>query len=154
MLLYWLIATIWAILGAVIFWIVLSVKWSRIDRFQLMVLETSRILLPIPGHPGYLDLKFSILRHAIVFLLSAAIIYFLHNVPLLLYPLLFANTLYAMMTTQRYNARKQFIKDARNRPNGSAHADIISIPIKASFLVVIFSFACLALLFILFAIRP
>lgn len=150
---FWIIALAWGVLGTALFWIALSIKWSKIDPLFQRMFDTFRVFHPIPGFPGYLDLKFSVLRHTVAFLISAALIFWvpinwISNI------VLFLNILYTWMTISRYRVRKRDVDETAMRPNGKATAEIIAIPVKDSFCVVVFSVICTALLYILFAIRP
>ena len=150
---YWIIAIAWCVLGTAAFWITLSTKWKRIDPLFQGMFETFRVFHPIPGFPGYLDLKFSILRHAVVFLVSAVLIYWV-QVKWLINVVLFLNILYAWTPISRYKHRKRDVVETAMRPNGKNTAAIIAIPVRDSFCVVVFSVVCTAILYVLFAIRP
>ena len=150
---FWIITIAWFILGTAAFWITLSIKWTRIDPLFQGLFETFRIFHPIPGFPNYLDLKFSVLRHAVVFLVSAALIFWI-NIKWVIGLVLFLNVLYAGMTISRYKHRKRDVAETALRPNSKDTATIIAIPVRDSFCVVVFSVICSALLYILSAIKP
>lgn len=150
---YWIIALLWFFLGTIAFWVVLGSRWNKIDPIFQSVLQTSRIFHPVPGEPGYLDLKFSVLRHSIVFLASSAIIFWV-KANFILSILLFINVLYCMMSISRYQFRKKDVAEAAMRPNGQATATIIAIPVRDSFCAVVHAVVCVILLYVLYAIRP
>lgn len=150
---YWVIALSWFIGGTVVFWSVLSSKWNRIDPLFRRFLQTSRIFHPIPGDPGYLDLKFSVLRHSIVFVISSIVIYFV-KIDFVLTVVLFLNILYCLLSVSRYRIRKKDVAETAARPDGQATAEIISIPVKDSFCAVVHALISAVLIWILYAIRP
>ena len=150
---FWIIAIAWCVIGTAVFWITLSIKWSRIDPLYKRMFDAFRVFHPIPGLPGYLDLKFSVIRHAVVFLISAAIIFWV-NIKWIVNVVLFLNILYAGMTISRYKGRKRDVVETAMRPGGKDTASIIAIPVRDSFCVVVFSVICTAIAFILLAVRP
>lgn len=150
---YWAITFSWFIVGTVVFWSVLSNKWNKIDPLFRKVLQTSRIFHPVPGDSGYLDLKFSMLRHSIAFLIFSAIIYFV-KVDFVLSIILFLNVLYCWLPISRYRFRKKDVAETAMRPNGQATAEIISIPVKDSLCTVTHAIISAILIWVLYAIRP
>lgn len=150
---YWLITGSWTILSTVVFWIILSFKWKRIDRLTFHAIQYSRKFHPIPGDPGYLDIKFSILRHSVFFLLSSVIIYYIKS-DIVLTIILLVNLWYCWSSISRYKMRREIIKTKALDPDGKAAAEIISIPVTDSFAAVIHAIGCLVLIYILYAIRP
>lgn len=153
-MLYWVIAFSWAIVGTIIFWIVLSSKWSKKDPLYEHMLDTIRVLHPnIPGFPGYLDLKFSVLRHAIAFLISAVIIFFVEY-RWILTTILFLNLLYAYSSIARYRSRKNYINEVTAGRKESPIKEYLILPVKDSFCTVIHSVVSSLLLYVLFALRP
>lgn len=153
MSIYWIITVLYFIFGTVTFWCILSSKWKKLDPFVVSMLDSFRVFHPIPGYPGYMDLKFTIIRHSVVFLLSAAAIYWI-KAKFVLNCVLFLNILYAGLPISRYRARKKDLEETAKRPNGSATVSFISVPVKDSFCTVVFSVLCVVVLYILFAIRP
>ena len=149
---FWIIALAWSILGTIIIWHLLSAKWAKLDRFFVHILDTLVALHPIPRFPNYMDLKFSAFRHAVVFLLSAAAIYWI-DISWIQYAVLTINVIYAYLTIKRYTFRKRYVQETKSRENGEALADLIATPVNDSFCVVVFSAICTALLFILNAIN-
>lgn len=152
-MLYWSISLSWVIIGTLIFWCILSSKWAKLDPLFIRMLDTLRVFNPIPGHPGYLDLKFTLLRHAVAFLLSAVVIFFV-KFEWILWVVLFLNVLYSYSSISRYRFRKQYIEESSKKPGKEAVTDFLAIPVKDSFCAVIFSVICSVLLFALYAIRP
>lgn len=152
-MLYWIIVLAWSVIGTLIFWFILSVKWSKLDPLFVRMLDTFRVMNPIPGYPGYLDLKFTVLRHAIVFIISSTLIFYV-KVKFVLSIVLFLNLIYAYSTISRYRFRKQHLRDTARRPNSEATLSFISIPVRDSFCTVVYSVLCVVFLYVLFAIRP
>ena len=106
---YWTLTVVWFILGLILFWNVLSSKWNRIDPLYRSMFRTFMILNPIPGHERYLDLKFSVLRHSVVFIVSAALIYWFHDARFLLNTVLTLNLLYTFSVFSRYRMRRKHL---------------------------------------------
>ena len=150
---YWFIATLWAIGGTVILWVVLSHKWNRIDPLFRRALQLSRTFHPIPGDLSYLDLKFSMLRHAVFFLISAIILYF-SNSSLVSNIILFLNGLYAILSIFRYRGRKQKLAELAADPEEQNAAIIIATPIKDSFCCVVHAVLCDIFIAILLLLKP
>ena len=149
---YWIISILWSVLGTIAFCSFLTYRWNKIDPFWQQMLDTFRILHPIPG-PGYLDLKFSIIRHALFFLASSFIIFYV-KIRFILNSILFLNVLYCWMPITRYKFRKKDVAEASARPSGQSTASAISVPIKDSFCTVVHAVGCVIILYILYAIRP
>lgn len=81
---YWTISIIISVILTIIFWSMLSRRWRNLvsgtndilSREYVQVISIFASKYNLPGMTGYMDLKFSLLRHAIVFALFAVILYF------------------------------------------------------------------------------
>lgn len=151
---YWTLTVAWFILGLILFWNVLSSKWNRIDPLYRSMFRTFMILNPIPGHEGYLDLKFSVLRHSVVFIVSAALIYWFHDARFLLNTVLTLNLLYTFSVFSRYRMRRKHLAYVKYELKEQHTAEIIQIPIKDSRIVGIHAVICVVMLYVLYGIRP
>lgn len=153
-MLFWSIVLGWSLLGTAVFWWILNVKWSRIDHMIQDILDAASAVYQIPGHWGYWDLKFTLMRHAFVFLLSSVTIYFLHRVTWILTPVLLFNFLYAGLTLKRYLYRKKYVHEVEVEPDYELPTEIVMVPVRASIVAIVYSMLCTALLYVLFAIAP
>ena len=151
---YWTFTIAWFLFGLVFFWNILSSKWNRIDPLYRRMFQTLMILNPIPGHEGYLDLKFSVLRHSVVFIVSAALIYWFHDARFLLNTVLTLNLLYTFSVFSRYKMRRKHLDYVKNELGEEHTAEIIQIPIKDSKVVAIHAVICVVMLYVLYGIRP
>lgn len=152
-MIYWSISLLWGIIGLFIFWGILSAKWAKLDPLFVRMLDKFRLLNPIPGHPGYMDLKFSLLRHSFVFLVSAVLIFFV-KVKFVLTITLTLNVFYAYSTVSRYKYRKRYLQETAREPDSEALVSYLAVPVKDSFCVVVYSVVCAIILYVLYAIRP
>ena len=144
---YWVITFGWTILGCLILWTLLSIKWNRIDPLISSMFHTMRRFHGTPGTEGYLDLKFSVLRHSVVFLLSALVIA-LFDSRFMTSVISFVNLLYCWMPIARYRYRKKELHSVRSE--GSAElAGFMAIPIKDSFCTVVHAVISTVLIYIL-----
>lgn len=150
---YWFISVLWCVVGTLSFWIILSFKWSKIDVLYAKSLPTLTKFHPVPGHPRYMDLKFSLLRHALFFLVSSVIVYFV-KLDIFLSIVTLLNLLYAVLTIYKYRYRKKYLLGIQKDEDHLALAQIMSIPVKDSFCIVIFSVVCYIVLMVLYLIRP
>ena len=77
---YWLVAVGWAVAGLILFWAMLSSQWSlRIKEHGHAVFFDSIVSMANRMHgfniqPNYRNFKMSVLRHALVFFVSACIL--------------------------------------------------------------------------------
>lgn len=149
---YWLISILWVLVGLIVFWVTLSKKWNRIDRLTLGALHTVRMFHPIPGDDGYLDLKFSIVRHVLFFLIASVLFFFVKSDFVLTITLYVSFIYHAIIPYQRYRMRKKHIADIRKKSDATAH--FAEIPVKDSFCVVVHAIISLVLTWFLYAIRP
>lgn len=144
---YWKITLGWAILGTIVFWISLSLKWNRTDYFNRSMFRTLQLFNSTPGSERYLDLKFSVLRHSLVFLLSAALIAWIDS-GFITSIITYANLLYCLLTIARYRFRKKEVRNAINRGEQEL-ANFMAVPVKDSFVTVIHAVATVIILYIL-----
>lgn len=151
---YWIVALLWSIVGTILFWGYLSKQWQKIDMLEKMSLRTLGIFHPVPADPdtGYLRLQFSILRHAVIFLFTAVLIYIIDS-SVITTILLCLNMLYCWSPISRYRYRKQDMEKAASRPDGKATANLLSVFVKDSFCTVVHAISCMVILYILFAIK-
>ena len=150
-MLYWIISFSWFVVGTIAFWCILSRKWSKLDRVFVRIIETLRAMNPnIPGHTGYLDLKFSVIRHAAVTLISSAII-FLVGIRSIAQIVLFLNVLYAYAPISRYKSRKRYLQELRIAGHSDT-ASILSPLVRDSLCPIVHAIACVFILFILYGV--
>lgn len=147
---YWIITVLWTILGLVSFWVILSNKWNKIDRLIQLALQTAKTFHSIPGDENYLDLKFSVLRHSFVFVLSSVLIYFIKSDFWLTVILIICFLYHGCMTVIRYRYRKKELANTSSKET----IEIIKIPINDSFAIVVHAISCLVFTYVLYAIRP
>jgi hypothetical protein len=150
---YWPVAIMLPSIGTAILWVVLDKKWYRLDPLEQSMLSTLRTLHSVPGMPYYLDIKFSAIRHAVVFLATAAIIYWV-NAKWVINFVLIANLLYAWSTISRYRMRKSEVSEVAKRDGEQTVANMLAIPVRASFCVVVFSVLCAVFLYVLMFLKP
>ena len=144
---YWKVTLGWAIIGTIIFWISLSLKWNRTDYFNRSMFRTLQLFNSTPGSEKYLDLKFSVLRHSFVFLLSAALIAWIDS-RFITSIITYANLLYCLLTIARYRFRKKEVRNAINRGEQEL-ANFMAVPVKDSFVTVIHAVTSVVILYIL-----
>lgn len=149
---YWLISILWTFIGLIGFWTALSKKWSKMDRLTIGALQTVRVFHPVPGDAGYLDLKFSIVRHSILFLIASVLFFFVKS-DFVLTIILYVSLIYhIIIPVSRYRARTNHI--AALKKESSATAEFAAVPVKDSFCVVIHAIISFVLTWVLYAIRP
>ncbi len=151
---YWIIALLWSIVGTILFWGYLSKQWKKIDVLEKMSLRTLGIFHSVPADPdtGYLRLQFSILRHAVVFLLTAVLIYVIDS-SVITTILLFLNMFYCWSPISKYRYRKQDMEKTASQPDGKATASLLSGFVKDSFSTVVHAISSMVIIYILFAIK-
>lgn len=136
---YWKIALVWLIAATSILWYVLSEKWKTLDEFEKVGIARFRMMNPIPGMENYMDLKFSVIRHALCFLISSLLIYYV-NLSWIIYIVMAVNALYTLLPVLRYMNRKRYLEErSRESENSSAAVKYMSIPVKDSFCTVVYS---------------
>ena len=144
---YWTISLGWSIVGTVFLWIILSNRWNRLDHFHRVMIRQIRIFHQIPGTDGYFDLKFSVLRHAVVFLVSAIFMSWA-RVGFFTTTITFLNLVYCYFPIARYRFRKKEVLNAENE--GSTElASFMSILVRDSFCCVLHAVISAILLYIL-----
>lgn len=151
-MLYWIISIAWCIVGTAVFWYIMSSKWNKLDCFFVRTIDTFRTMHPnMPGHPGYLDLKSTIIRHAAATLVFSVILFFV-DAKILVRILLFLNVLYACTPISRYKSRKKYLQDLRTAGHGDT-ASILLPLVRDSFIPVIHAIICAVVIFVLYGIR-
>lgn len=146
--LYWIVVFTWGFACAVIFWCILSYRWKQIPPIFINAIRTGMMFHPIPGHSRYMDLKFSLLRHAVAFIVAAVLIYYVKN-KFAQQMILFFCLLYADSRVYTYIERKKHLTTI-----DKASCEIYSITVYDSFYVVVYSILCVVFLYILYGIRP
>ena len=166
---YWIITLSVSIGGSLLLWAILSAKWNRVAHtndpvgrtlYSQLISSVRAMEYWLPGDPGYLDLKFSVLRHAFVFGVSAVILRFVgygfwESV------IAWANLLYALIPANRYRSRKRMLgltaaenrRDLREHPeDAEGFREVLRLHealIRDSFVVVPYGFICWASLYLL-----
>lgn len=138
---YCIITLTWSLLGTFIFCHILSIKWKKLDRLDKMTFNMLWSLHRIYVANGYMNYKFSIIRHAVVFALSSIAIYNL-TTQWIISVITLINLLYTALPIFRYISSKKELTDS------------LFSPIKASIYVVIFCCITVALLYVLVLVKP
>lgn len=93
---YWVLLLLWCVGGTAVFWAILSKRWKGFGAIEESFISTSRVLYPfLPGSPGYMDIKYTLLRHSAATFISAVILYFVNN-RFIIYLILFLNVFYTI----------------------------------------------------------
>lgn len=151
---YWTLSIAWFLGGLIVFWATLTKKWRSIDSLTLCVLRSARMFHPIPGDVGYWDLKFSVLRHTVFFLIASILFFFVKSDFVLTVVLAVSMLYHGVMPVQRYRVRKDHIASLYRDEESRASAEFCAIPVRDSFCVVVHAIITLVLTWILYAIRP
>ena len=150
---FWVFTVLFTIIGVCASFVILTILYKK--HINSWFEQDTLMIYAFNGMPHckvYWDLKFSILRHAVVFLVAAVIFYY-SDVSWLIRIFLYGYSFYTTTTLLRYWYRKDIIKS--NIAEGRlALADSLKNPLKASMVVVFFSVCANISLFILYAIRP
>lgn len=149
---YWIIALSFSLIGTIIAWIILTCLWNKYDPIMIRTLPTLRIGTNMPGEYNYLDLKFSLLRHAFMFLVTAAIIFWVDS-RIIIKIFLYGYGFYTTSAIMRYLNRKKILKEFSSSGETSL-AETLEKPFKDSRVVVLYSICALIVVFILYGIRP
>ena len=150
---YWIIALSFTFVGTAIAWKTLTHLWNKYDTFTMQALPTSRAGTNMPGEVSYLDLKFSLARHAFMFLVTAGIFFWVQS-PIMIKIFLYGYAFYTATAILRYLNRKATIKDLSASEETKGLAEWYTKPFKDSRVVVIYSICAELALFVLYAIRP
>jgi len=150
-MLYWIITALWCVFGTAIFWIIFNAKWAGMDRDIADRVKASTMTYGTPGYQNYADLKFSILRHTVFFLIVASLMYIWPNKILCGIVATF-ELLYSLLPIQRYNARRKIL--AELTAAGEDDANFLKKPVSDSFLCVIHAALCVVFTYVLYGIRP
>lgn len=148
---YWTVLFAWSIAGTALFWIILNSKWANLDPAFTMTASTFRVMHPVlPGEIGYFDLKFSLVRHAFVLIISALLIYFMDSRSICRI-LLFLNVIYAYLPISRYRHRKQYLNElASDGDEVTVHFGRILV--KDSACTITYSIICVVVLYLLYGL--
>lgn len=152
---YWLIALTVFIGGAIISWITLNHKWRKIVGYPSGLMEGmiqfTRTLNPdLPGHPRFMDLKWTIIRHAFVSIVSALLIYSLGDIGVVTWVICPLNFLYAFSVKGRYSYRKRMIA-AMSAEREASLVELWTDLVNASKVCVVYSFVSAVVLCVLSA---
>lgn len=152
-IIYWGVTLGFLLVGTTTAWMTLTHLWNKHDRFVVAVLSQLRMGHPLPGDNNYLDLKFSLTRHAFMFIVSAAVMYwvrsrFISNV------CYWGYGLYTVSVVLRYLNRKDYIKNLATSAEARELVDLLTKPLKDSRVVLIYSVCASIITIILYAIRP
>lgn len=150
---YWMIALLFTFVGTAIAWKSLTYLWNKYDRFTLQALPTLRAGTNMPGEYNYWDLKFSLLRHAFMFVVTASIMFWVKS-HLVLNIFFYGYSIYTASTIVRYLGRKDILKKLSASEEERALADMLTKPFKDSRVVLVYSICASVFTFILYAIRP
>lgn len=153
-MLYWSITLIFTFVGAFLGWITLTHCWNKLDKVIVNVLPTLRMGTYMPGEYRYLDLKFSLVRHAFVFLVTASLIYAVKS-RIALYVFVLGNGFYSISTLTRYWKRRDILEQLKNESEESRSlANLLGDPFRASRVVVVYSILSGLLALFLYGVRP
>ena len=156
---YWTITLLISLGGLVVCWSILSARWQTVSGSRSYdpvrramyprLIQLARTFHPIlPGHPGYMDLKFSLLRHALAFFVSAGLLRLLGS-RFWETALLGANLLYAGLTVWVYLQRKQELQEIALESTEREQLTVPTRLVRDSFVVVAYSVIAAASLYLL-----
>ncbi len=112
----WWLVLIFCGISGIICWIALSKKWltatDNNNYFNLQLINMLRVFHPIlPGaHQGFMDLKWTIVRHGVIGILSAVLAWYI-NVSFIEILLVVLNLFYAITVVSRYRKRSDELSD-------------------------------------------
>ena len=150
---YWIITLVFALVGTAIAWRLLTHLWNKYDRITITILPQLRAGTNMPGEYNYWDLKFSLLRHAVMFLVTAAIMFWVES-RIIINVFFYGYGFYTTSVIVRYLGRKDIIKNLSATEEEKALADMLTKPFKDSRVVLIYSICASVVVFVLYAIRP
>lgn len=150
---YWIITLVFTFVGTTIAWKILSHLWNKYDIITIRVLPDLRAGYYMPGDQNYLDLKFSLARHAFMFAVTAAIMFWIKS-RFVLNIFFYGYNFYTASVISRYLRRKNILKELSTSAEEKALAEILTKPFKDSRVVLIYSICASVLVCILYAIRP
>lgn len=148
-MLYWIITLSFTFVGTAIAWIMLSHLWKQFDFITIRVLPQLSKWNNMPGDPNYMDLKFSLARHAFMFLVTATIMYWIQSPLIRIIFLLGGYAFYTATLISRYQYRKDIINNLAASEESKALAEMLTKPFKDSKVVVIYSVCAELVLFVL-----
>lgn len=154
---YWFVVFFTSVILAAVFWVILTRKWDKTAQkseniyWYADMIRMARTFDPdLPGFDGYMDQKFSLLRHSLIFLISSVALYFLHS-GFLENCILVVNVLYAHLSISRYRYRMRECVQAK--PIEGPAKQLRTALVKDSFTTVIYSVICAFSLFVLLYLR-
>ena len=153
---YWLIALTVFVGGAVLSWVVLDRKWKQLlgpppTHLMEIMIKNARLFHPeFPGHPWFMDLKWSVIRHAFVSIVSALIVYLIGDNGFVTWVICPLNFLYAFSVKNRYSNRKELIAKLALERNASLVEIWVKL-VNASKVCIVYAFVAAAVLCILSA---
>ena len=146
---YWIIVLSFTFVGTAIAWKTLTHLWNKYDPITLRALPMLRAGHSMPGDPNYLDLKFSLARHAFMFLVTATIMYWVQSPLIRIIFLLGGYAFYTATLISRYQYRKDIINNLAASEESKALAEMLTKPFKDSKVVVVYSVCAELVLFVL-----
>ena len=154
---YWFVTFFTSVILAVVFWVTLTRKWDKTAQkdgniyWYADMIKMARTFDPdLPGFDSYMDQKFSLLRHSVIFLISSLVLYFLHG-GFLENCILVGNVLYAYLSISRYRYRMRECVNAKSIEGPAKQLRMALV--KDSFITVIYSVVCSLSLFVLLYLR-
>lgn len=154
---YWAFSFLVGVGGAVIFLALISWKWQKLMkpwdplayRLRTDQLNIISIMQPmLPHDTGLWSLKFSVIRHCLVFLAFAAVIFYV--APLWIHSVVtFVYLVYTGFVYLRYSSRRAILRETESDPEGQALAGIYRPLVQASRFVLIYSCMCAISLYLL-----
>ena len=153
---YWAIVIAVSVVGFAFCWAILTSKWRKIsgakngfEKIQTMIVHMSKVLYGMPGDQGYMDLKFSLLRHAFIFAVFSVVIYFAGK-SWISVVLLVLSLIYSYIPYLRYRSRIDLVNELIEEDGKTEVAKQCRQATKDSLVVVFYSFAAMLSLFVLY----
>lgn len=153
---YWTITLLYLFVGTISAWKYLTWLWNKYDPFTLRALPTLRAFGTghyFPGDYNYMDLKFSLARHAFMFMVTAAIMFWVKS-SVIINIFTWGYSLYTCSAVTRYLNRRNLLNEVAKRENEKALAETLMKPLKDSKVVVTYSICANIVMWILYLIRP
>lgn len=150
---YWIITLVFVFVGTPVAWKILTYLWNKYDRLTITVLPQLRAGTNMPGEYNYWDLKFSLARHAVMFIITAAVIFWVES-RIILNIFFYGYGLYTASVIVRHSNRKDILKKLSNSEEERALADMLKKPFKDSRVILVYSVCASIVAIILYAIRP
>ena len=150
---YWIITSAFAFAGTIAAWKILTYLWNKYDPIIVRSLPMLRAGHHMPGEYKYMDLKFSLARHAFMFLVTAAIMFWVES-SIIINIFFYGYGFYTASVIVRYIQRKDILKALSNEAESAALVEILTKPFKDSRVVLIYSICAEVVIFVLYFIRP